>query len=193
MHMHRKGVAARAAYRGSTAILAALMITGGAAAQTTVETPAGAVSTEESGADVVVTGSRIPRPDLDSNSPVNVITNAEIQKTAAVETEQLLNALPQAVAGSGAQSNAGNGSATVNLRNLGAVRTLVLQNGRRIIGSSQDGVVDLNMIPPSLIERVEVVTGGASAVYGSDAMAGVVNFVTKTNFEGLEIGGQSGI
>ena len=191
--MHRKRVAARAAYRGSTAILAALLMTGAAAAQSTIDTPAGAIATEEAGADVVVTGSRIPRPDLDSNSPVNVITNAEIQRTAAVETEQLLNALPQAVAGSGAQSNAGNGSATVNLRNLGAVRTLVLQNGRRIIGSSQDGVVDLNMIPPSLIERVEVVTGGASAVYGSDAMAGVVNFVTKTNFEGLEVGGQSGI
>ena len=182
MHMHRKRVAARAAYRGSSAILAALLVTGAASAQT-IETPVGAIAADEGG-DVIVTGSRIPRPDLDSNSPVNVITNAEIQKTTALETEQLLNALPQAVAGSGAQSNSGNGSATVNLRNLGAVRTLVLQNGRRIIGSSQDGVVDLNMIPPSLIERVEVVTGGASAVYGSDAMAGVVNFVTKTNFEG---------
>jgi iron complex outermembrane receptor protein len=64
------------------------------------------------------------------------------------------------------------------------VRTLVLQNGRRIVGSTQDGVVDINMIPPALISRVEVVTGGASAVYGSDAMAGVVNFVMKDDFEG---------
>ena len=95
--MHRKRVAARAAYRGSTAILAALLMTGAAAAQSTIETPAGAIATEDAGADVIVTGSRIPRPDLDSNSPVNVITNAEIQKTAAVETEQLLNTLPQAM------------------------------------------------------------------------------------------------
>ena len=190
--VHRR-MAARAAYRGSSAILAALLAIGTANAQSTpADGPASDLATEE-GADVVVTGSRIPRPDVTSNSPVNVITNAEIQKTAAVETEQLLNALPQAVAGQGSQSNAGNGSATVNLRNLGAVRTLVLQNGRRIVGSTQDGVVDLNMIPPSLIQRVEVVTGGASAVYGSDAMAGVVNFVTKTDFEGLEVGGQSGI
>lgn len=182
---------ARVAFRGSTAIVAAMLAIGSAQAQT-LEAPAESIATDE-GADVVVTGSRIPRPDVESNSPVNVISNEEIKKSAVLETEQLLNALPQAVAGSGAQSNAGNGSATVNLRNLGAVRTLVLQNGRRIIGSSQDGVVDLNMIPPSLIERVEVVTGGASAVYGSDAMAGVVNFVTKTDFQGLEIGGQSGI
>src|SRR5690606_29876615 len=142
---------------------------------------------------IVVTGSRIARPDVESNSPVNVIGQDEIKYSATVETEQLLNALPQAVAGAGAQSNAGNGSATVNLRNLGTVRTLVLQNGRRIVGASQDGVVDLNMIPPSLVARVEVVTGGASAVYGSDAMAGVVNFVTKDDFEGLEIGGSYGI
>ncbi len=185
------GRGARVAFRGSTAIVAAMLAIGSAQAQS-LEAPAESIATDE-GADVVVTGSRIPRPDVESNSPVNVISNEEIKKSAVLETEQLLNALPQAVAGSGAQSNAGNGSATVNLRNLGAVRTLVLQNGRRIIGSSQDGVVDLNMIPPSLIERVEVVTGGASAVYGSDAMAGVVNFVTKTDFQGLEVGGQSGI
>ncbi|WP_160174150.1 TonB-dependent receptor plug domain-containing protein [Sphingopyxis sp. MWB1] len=147
---------------------------------------------EEAGA-IVVTGSRIPRPDVESNSPVNVVGEEEIKLAATNETEQLLNALPQAVSGSGAQSNTGNGSATVNLRGLGTVRTLVLQNGRRIVGASQDGVVDLNMIPPSLVARVEVVTGGASAVYGSDAMAGVVNFVMKDDFEGLEVGGSYGI
>ncbi|MEN3746334.1 TonB-dependent receptor [Sphingomonas sp. HF-S3] len=142
---------------------------------------------------IVVTGSRIPRPDVVSNSPVNVIGEEEIRLTATNETDQLLNALPQAVSGAGAQSNNGNGSATVNLRNLGTVRTLVLQNGRRIVGASQDGVVDLNMIPPSLVKRVEVVTGGASAVYGSDAMAGVVNFVMKDDFEGLELGASYGL
>jgi iron complex outermembrane receptor protein len=170
--------------RSGTALLATMLTMGTALAQEAEPEPEN---------EVVVTGSRIPRPDVDSNSPVNVISNEEIKLTATAETEQLLNSLPQAVAGSGSQSNAGNGSATVNLRNLGAARTLVLQNGRRIVGSSQDGVVDINMIPPSLIERIEVVTGGASAVYGSDAMAGVVNFVTKQNFEGLEVSGQYGM
>ncbi|WP_414901488.1 TonB-dependent receptor plug domain-containing protein [Sphingomonas flavalba] len=148
---------------------------------------------DDDGAAIVVTGSRIPRPDIVSNSPVNVVGAEEIKLAATVESEQLLNALPQAVAGAGAQSNSGNGSATVNLRNLGTVRTLVLQNGRRVVGASQDGVVDLNMIPPSLVSRIDVVTGGASAVYGSDAMAGVVNFVMKDDFEGLEVGGSYGI
>ncbi|MEN2709194.1 TonB-dependent receptor plug domain-containing protein [Sphingomonas sp. NPDC092331] len=176
----------RAGLRGGSALFATMMMMGTAMAQT-------AEPEAQEAEAIVVTGSRIPRPDVDSNSPVNVIGSEEIRQTGTAETEQLLNALPQAVAGSGAQSNAGNGSATVNLRNLGAARTLVLQNGRRIVGASQDGVVDINMIPPSLIERVEVVTGGASAVYGSDAMAGVVNFVTKTNFQGLEVSGQYGI
>ena len=90
-------------------------------------------------------------------------------------------------------NNPGNGTATVNLRNLGTVRTLVLVNGRRFVGESTTGVVDLNNIPPALIERVEVVTGGASAVYGSDAMAGVVNFILKRDFEGVEVGSQYGI
>ncbi len=175
----------RAGLKGGTALLLSMAAMGAAHAQVS-----SAPAEDEA---IVVTGSRIARPDVESNSPVNVIGQEEIRLTAAVETEQLLNALPQAVAGAGAQSNSGNGSATVNLRNLGTVRTLVLQNGRRIVGASQDGVVDLNMIPPSLISRVEVVTGGASAVYGSDAMAGVVNFVTRDDFEGFEIGGSTGI
>ena len=168
-----------------TALLMAAAMPGVASAQD-------GIAENDDGA-IVVTGSRIPRPDLDSNSPVNVVSEEEIKLTATNEADQLLSVIPQAVAGNGAQSNSGNGSATVNLRGLGAVRTLVLQNGRRIVGSSQDGVVDLNMIPTSLIKRVDVVTGGASAVYGSDAMAGVVNFVMKDDFEGLEVGGQYGI
>jgi len=172
-----------AALKGTSALFLSMAVVGTASAQ---EAPI-------EGEPIVVTGSRIPRPDVESNSPVNVIGGEEIKLAVTNETEQLLNALPQAVAGAGAQSNTGNGSATVNLRGLGTVRTLVLQNGRRIVGASQDGVVDLNMIPPSLVARVEVVTGGASAVYGSDAMAGVVNFVMKDDFEGLEIGGSYGI
>ena len=172
-----------AALKGTSALFLSMAVVGTASAQ---EAPI-------EGEPIVVTGSRIPRPDVESNSPVNVIGGEEIKLAVTNETEQLLNALPQAVAGAGAQSNTGNGSATVNLRGLGTVRTLVLQNGRRIVGASQDGVVDLNMIPPSLVARVEVVTGGASAVYGSDAKAGVVNFVMKDDFEGLEIGGSYGI
>jgi outer membrane receptor protein involved in Fe transport len=180
----------RAGLQGGSALFLSMAVMGTAMAQAPVSENDGIA---DDSAGIVVTGSRIPRPDVDSNSPVNVVGESEIKLAATVESEQLLNALPQAVSGSGAQSNSGNGSATVNLRNLGAVRTLVLQNGRRIVGASQDGVVDLNMIPPSLVSRVEVVTGGASAVYGSDAMAGVVNFVTKDDFEGLEIGGSYGI
>jgi len=172
-----------AALKGSSALFLSMAMVSTAVAQ---EAPG-------EGEAIVVTGSRIPRPDVESNSPVNVIGSEEIKLSVTAETEQLLNALPQAVAGEGAQSNSGDGSATVNLRGLGTVRTLVLQNGRRIVGASQDGVVDLNMIPPSLVARVEVVTGGASAVYGSDAMAGVVNFVMKDDFEGFEVGGSYGI
>lgn len=175
----------RTALKGGSAMLIAALATGSALAQEAA--PA------EEGEAIVITGSRIPRPDVDSNSPVNVVSSEEIKLSATSETEQILNALPQAVAGSGSQSNSGNGTATVNLRNLGTVRTLVLQNGRRIVGSTQDGVVDINMIPPALISRVEVVTGGASAVYGSDAMAGVVNFVMKDDFEGMELAGQAGV
>lgn len=190
MAMKRVGIH-RAALKCGSALMLALAATGTAFAQDQAadQEQADGEATES----IVVTGSRIPRPDVESNSPVNVIGEEEIKLSVTVESEQLLNALPQAVAGQGAQSNSGNLSATVNLRGLGAVRTLVLQNGRRIVGASQDGVVDLNLIPPSLVSRVEVVTGGASAVYGSDAMAGVVNFVMKNDFEGFEVGGFYGI
>lgn len=142
---------------------------------------------------VTVTGSRIPRADLTSNSPVSVVGSEELRQSASLEVEQVLETLPQVVGTFGASSNnPGTGTATVDLRGLGPSRTLVLVNGRRMVGAGTDGVVDLNSIPPALIERVEVVTGGASAVYGSDAMAGVVNFIMKDNFEGLEFGGQVG-
>lgn len=144
--------------------------------------------------EVVVTGSRIPRKDLVANSPVNVVQAEEFQLAATVETESLLNTLPQVVPSFGATTNnPGTGTATVDLRNLGTSRTLVLVNGRRMVGSAVTGVVDINNIPASLIERVEVVTGGASAVYGSDAMAGVVNFIMKRNFEGASVSSQYGI
>ncbi len=143
--------------------------------------------------EVFVTGSRIARPDLVANSPVAVVSAEEFELAATVETEAILNTLPQIVPSFGATTNnPGTGTATVDLRNLGTVRTLVMMNGRRIVGSGTNGVVDVNNIPPALIERVEVATGGASAVYGSDAMAGVVNFILKKDYEGLGISGQFG-
>jgi outer membrane receptor protein involved in Fe transport len=149
--------------------------------------------TDEEVEEVVVTGSRIPRKDLVANSPVSVVGIEEIRLTTNVEADRLLDALPQTVSTNGpTTNNPGNGAANVNLRGLGTVRTLVLVNGRRFVGESTSGVVDLNNIPTSLIQRAEVVTGGASAVYGSDALAGVVNFILKDDFEGLEISSQYG-
>jgi iron complex outermembrane recepter protein len=145
---------------------------------------------------VVVTGSRIPNPNLTSTSPVSVIDDQEIGLQGITQVEDLLNNLPQAFADQGGNvSNGSTGTATVNLRNLGPTRTLVLVNGRRLPAGTPGGTdaataPDLNQIPAMLIERVEVLTGGASAVYGSDAVAGVVNFIMKDDFEGISIQGQ---
>ncbi len=137
--------------------------------------------------EIVVTGSRIARANVVSSSPVTQLNSEELTFSGTVNVEDLLNDLPQVVAGlTSATNNGNNGTATVDLRGLGTNRTLVLVNGRRFVGSSQDGTVDLNNIPAALIERVEVVSGGASAVYGSDAISGVVNFILKDDFEGVQ-------
>ena len=136
---------------------------------------------------VLVTGSRIAKQDFVSNSPIATVDSETFELTGSVNTEDVLNSLPQAIPGFDRTSNnPGDGTATANLRGLGSSRTLVLVDGRRMIPSRSDGVVDLNNIPPAMIERVEVITGGASAVYGSDAIAGVVNFILKDDFEGME-------
>jgi outer membrane receptor protein involved in Fe transport len=139
--------------------------------------------------EIVVTGSRIVRQDFVAISPVTTVGAENIQATGTLTVETLLNELPQIVPGNTRTSNNAGGEdfATVDLRGLGPGRTLVLVNGERVPASSTTGVVDLNTIPASLISRVEVVTGGASAVYGSDAVAGVVNFILKDNFEGAEL------
>lgn len=138
---------------------------------------------------VIVTGSRIPQPNLEGTSPVSLISNADIRVQGTQQVEDLLNNMPQVFAGQGGNySNGASGTATVNLRGLGTSRTMVLINGRRMVAGSPRGpeAPDLNQIPAPLIERVEVLTGGASAVYGSDAVAGVVNFIMKDNFEGIQ-------
>lgn len=167
-------------------IMAGAMFSAPAYAQdadvTTAETPA-----EEQA--ILVTGSRIQRTDLQSTSPVTVVSPEEFRLTGAVNVEQVLNTLPQILPGvTGFSNNPGNGAVTLNLRNLAATRTLVLVNGRRWMFYDTTQVVDLNTIPQFLLGGVEVVTGGASAVYGSDAVAGVVNFKLR-DIEGLELGG----
>ncbi|MDP3369962.1 MAG: TonB-dependent receptor [Brevundimonas sp.] len=144
--------------------------------------------------DVVVTGSRIPQPNLVTTSPVTQLTGEDIKVAGVTRVEDLISQLPQAFAAQNSTvSNGASGTATVSLRNLGSSRTLVLIDGRRMgYGSPNDDAADLNQIPEQLVERVEVLTGGASAVYGSDAVAGVVNFIMKKDFEGLQIDAQYG-
>ncbi len=150
-----------------------------------VSMPAVAQEVDE---EVVTIGSRIERVDLDAVSPVTVVNAEEFTLSGNINIEQKLAELPLTLPSFGPSSNnPGDGSARVNLRGLGDARTLVLVNGRRYIPSTQTGVVDLNTVPGTLIERVDVLTGGASAVYGSDALAGVVNFQLRDDFEGATI------
>jgi len=140
--------------------------------------------------EIIVTGSRLKRTDLTAPSPVSVVTAAQIAETGTVNIDALLNEMPQVMPGWTNSSNfPGTGTATADLRGLGAKRTLVLVNGKRWIPTSGDGTVDLSSIPTAMVDRVEVMTGGASAVYGSDAMAGVVNFILDNSYEGLKVGG----
>lgn len=138
---------------------------------------------------IVVTGSLIPRADLQATTPVTVVGSEDLTLSNTVNNEEFLNTLPQTIPGFDQTSNnPGLGEATVDLRGLGSARTLVLVNGRRYVSSNQNpGVVDLNTIPASLVDRIEIVTGGASATYGSDAVAGVVNFIMKDDFEGIQL------
>jgi outer membrane receptor protein involved in Fe transport len=153
--------------------------------------PAPSTSVQE----LVVTGSRIPAKNLTSVSPVTTVNNQTIKLQGTTNVEDLINNLPQAFADFGQfESNGASGTATVDLRGLGSKRTLVLVDGKRLQpGDPLLPVADLNMIPPALIDRVEVLTGGASAVYGSDAVSGVVNFIMKHNYEGLQFDGEFSI
>ncbi len=156
------------------------------------QTPAsGSADNGETGA-IIVTGSRIPQPNLTSAAPVSVVTAQEIKQQGTTRIEDLLNTLPQVTADqNGGLSNGATGTSTVNLRDLGAERTLVLVNGRRLLpGDPTTSAADLNAIPASLIKSVQVLTGGASSTYGADAVAGVVNFIMDTDYTGFKIDGQ---
>lgn len=149
--------------------------------------PVGADGSEPEGEAIVVTGSRIASQALTAPNPIAQISAEEFTLTSSATAENLLNSLPQVVPGeSGFTNNEASGVATVNLRGLGEQRNLVLVNGRRYIFFDARQVTDLNTVPTALVDRVELVTGGSSAVYGSDAVSGVVNFILKKNFEGVE-------
>src|SRR5688500_3047829 len=148
---------------------------------------------------IVVTGSRIARDFEDASTPLAIINAEEIKLSGTMSVDKVLSDQPQFVQATngGATANtvpAGSaaGAAYVNLRGFGPTRSLTLVNGRRFAIFGPEQITDLNTIPTSLIERTEVVTGGSSAVYGSDAITGVINFIMKDDFEGVKLGGQYG-
>ena len=161
---------------------------------------AGESSTNAQGApaqpqEIIVTGSRIPQPNLQTASPVTTVSSQEVKLSGTTRTEDLINALPQVFSDQGSNiSNGSTGTATVNLRGLGAKRTMVLVNGKRLVGGDpRQATPDINIIPIQLVKRVDVLTGGASAVYGADAVAGVVNFIMDDSFTGFRIDGQASV
>ncbi|HEY6483445.1 MAG TPA: TonB-dependent receptor, partial [Steroidobacteraceae bacterium] len=187
--------AIRAALTGGT-----LAATFGVANAQTAPTPEPAAAAPAEGqqlAEVVVTGSRIAAPNQVSISPVTFVSSADIQQTGITQVADLLNQLPQVFADQGSSIvNGGTGTETVNLRGLNAKRTLVLVNGFRLgYGDPRAGGAgsDINQIPVALIDSVEVLTGGASSVYGADAVAGVVNFKLNDHFEGVKLVYNAGI
>ena len=137
--------------------------------------------------DIVVTGTLIRNPNLVSSSPVNVVNESEITLRAPNNAEELIRRIPGVSPGIGSQVNNGsNGTNSVDLRGLGTQRNLVLLDGNRVVPTLANGAVDLNIIPVALVSRVDVLTGGASTTYGADAVSGVVNFITRRDFSGVD-------
>ena len=157
-------------------------------------------ASEQSGAQIVVTGSRIARRDYRSDSPISTLDSSAIAAAGQPSLDRVIGQMPQFEAAQGAAEvgdvqggvGFGGGASYSDLRGIGRNRSLVLMDGRRLVPSTPDGSIDLNTIPMSLIDSVEVVTGGASAAYGSDAIAGVANFKLRRTFTGLELNAQYG-
>ncbi len=188
----------------ATASMAALGFAMGGAGLTGVAHAADAQDAGSTVNEVVITGSRIARRDFTSNSPIVTVNSKSFENTSNVAVEATLNKLPQFTPDqnmTGGQNsgdvqptaNHSVGISTLSLRGLGPNRNLVLEDGRRLVPSNGELIVDVNSIPTAMIDHVEVITGGASAVYGADAVAGVVNFVMKKNFQGLDLDTQYGI
>jgi outer membrane receptor protein involved in Fe transport len=158
-------------------------------------------SAESTETSIIVTGSRIQRQDFEANSPFVTVDKALLQNSSTAAVESNLNKLPQftpaqtPTAGGDIQPTATNtpGAATVSLRGIGVNRNLVLMDGRRATPSNASMAVDITTIPSAAVERVEIISGGASATYGADAIAGVTNFILKKDFQGIELDGQMGI
>jgi outer membrane receptor protein involved in Fe transport len=156
-------------------------------------------SAQQSGADnetleeIITTGTRIQRNDFEGVSPIVSLGAEAFSNGGIINAEELVNTLPQVVPSfSSGNNNPGNGQSWINLRGLGSARNLVLVDGIRPTPANEDGIVDINTIPVAMIERVEVISGGASAVYGSEAIAGATNFILKKNFNGISLNGQWG-
>ncbi|MDG2520274.1 TonB-dependent receptor [Caulobacter segnis] len=177
------------------ALLAATALAGGM-----LSAPVAGMAQEASVEEIIVTGSRIRRADIEGVGPVTVLDEKQIANTGIVSVENLLQRLPASAGAAGNQTNAywtgrGWGTAQVNLRGLGINRTLTLLNGRRLVngGTGANSAPDLNTIPTAIIGRIEVLKDGASAIYGADAVAGVVNIITKTDLEGFAVAGRYGL
>ncbi len=177
----------------TTTIISGLAIAAASAGVASAQTAPESDSTEIEA--VVVTGSRIVRPDYVSSSPIVSVGQEQLSKTGSVTVDTLLNQMPQFVPGVSSTSNnpSNGGQANIQLRGLGSARTLVLMNGHRVVPSNADGSVDVNIIPSAIVQNIEVITGGASATYGSDAMAGVVNFKLNDRFSGVQVDAQYGV
>ena len=176
----------------ATSILGLAIISAPSFAQ---EAPADDVAEEELEDDaIIVTGSRISNPNLELSSPVASVSSEEINLRQANVVEEFIREIPGVVPSIGAQVNNGNGGSTfLNLRGIGANRNIVLLNGTRVIPAGLAGITNVDVIPIALIERTDILTGGAGAAYGADAIGGVVNFITKTDFSGIELSVTQGI
>ncbi|WP_375421278.1 TonB-dependent receptor domain-containing protein [uncultured Sphingomonas sp.] len=180
----------------SSLLISSTLLVQAAAAQTAPQTPGSPTQTQDIaqadgeavGSDIIVTGSLIRNPNLDSATPVTSIGSEELTLRQTNVAEQILRETPGVAASIGSSTNNGNGGAAfVDLRGLGQNRNIVLLNSTRIVPANLNGAVDLNNIPLALLDRVDILTGGASTTYGADAVSGVVNFITKRDFSGVDL------
>lgn len=188
----RDGRKARFLSVSAMTAIALTTVSGTALAQEQASAPESSAATAPQANDesIVVTGSRIAKRDYESNSPIVTVSAEQLTSSSNVTLEATLEQMPQFAAGG---DQFGGGRATLNLRNLGTNRNLVLLEGRRLQPSQADFAPDINSLPQSIIGGVEVISGGASAVYGSDALSGVINFKLRKNFTGVELTGRYGV
>ena len=175
-----------------------LLLAQGALAQTQAQADQTANEEANTVEEIVVTGSRIQKTNLVAPNPVSIVSNEDVSLSGDINVVDIIDDIPALIGSNGAIDNTASfgtfGAATANLRNMGTERTLVLVDGRRhVAGIAGSATVDINTIPAALIDRVEVLTGGASSIYGADAVTGVVNFIMKKDFEGFETRGQFNI